>query len=122
MGETSSLGMRIRVAADAFKPAFVALFVFLQIGRFWGLRTLGARWTTRIIMTPWAPPVTSGSFRFVRHPNYLIVALELPCASLALALLWHALAFGALNLIMIALAHSVGRPRVRSSCRVGFRI
>jgi methyltransferase len=83
-------------------PAFVLLFVFLQIGRFWVLRTLGERWTTRIIMTPWAPPVTSGPFRFVRHPNYLIVALELPCVSLALGLLWHALVFGALNLIMIA--------------------
>lgn len=82
--------------------AFVVLFVFLQVGRFWVLRTLGARWTTRIIMTPWAPPVTSGPFRFVRHPNYLIVALELPCVSLALGLLWHALVFGALNLIMIA--------------------
>jgi methyltransferase len=83
-------------------PAFVVLFVFLQIGRFWVLRTLGERWTTRIIMTPWAPPVTSGPFRFVRHPNYLVVALELPCVSLALGLLWHALVFGALNLMMIA--------------------
>jgi methyltransferase len=83
-------------------PAFVVLFVFLQIGRLWVLRTLGERWTTRIIMTPWAPPVTSGPFRFVRHPNYLIVAFELPCVSLALALLWHALVFGALNLMMIA--------------------
>jgi methyltransferase len=83
-------------------PAFVVLFVFLQIGRFWVLRTLGERWTTRIIMTPWLSPVTSGPFRFVRHPNYLIVALELPCVSLALALPWHAFVFGALNLIMIA--------------------
>jgi len=82
-------------------PQFVLFFVFLQIGRFWVLRTLGERWTTRIIMTPWAPPVTSGPFRFVRHPNYLIVALELPCVSLALGLPWHALVFGALNLIMI---------------------
>jgi methyltransferase len=82
-------------------PAFVVLFVVLQIGRFWVLRTLGERWTTRIIMTPWASPVTTGPFRFVRHPNYLIVALELPCVSLALGLLGHALVFGALNLIMI---------------------
>jgi methyltransferase len=84
----------------ALGPAFVVLFVFLQIGRFWVMRTLGERWTTRIIMTPWASPVTSGPFRFVRHPNYLIVALELPCVSLALGLLWHALVFGTLNLIM----------------------
>jgi methyltransferase len=83
-------------------PGFVALVVVLQLGRFWVLRTLGARWTTRIIMTPWSQPVTSGPFRFVRHPNYLIVAFELPAISLALGLLWHALVFGALNLAMIA--------------------
>jgi methyltransferase len=82
-------------------PGFVALFIILQAGRFWVLGTLGERWTTRIIMTPWAPPVTSGPFRFVRHPNYLVVAFELPCASLALGLTGHALAFGALNLAMI---------------------
>jgi methyltransferase len=86
----------------ALVPEFVLLFVFLQIGRFWVLHTLGERWTTRIIMTPWAPPVTSGPFRFVRHPNYLVVAFELPCVSLALGLVWHALLFGALNLMMIA--------------------
>lgn len=83
-------------------PAYLLLFALLQIGRYWVLRTLGNRWTTRIIMTPWAPPVTSGPFRFVRHPNYLIVAFELPTVSLALGLLWHALVFGALNLVMIA--------------------
>jgi len=82
-------------------PEFVLFFVFLQIARFWVLRTLGERWTTRIIMTPWAAPVTSGPYRFVRHPNYLIVAVELPCISLALGLPWHALGFGALNLILI---------------------
>ncbi len=83
------------------RPEFVVLFVVLQIGRLWVLRTLGERWTTRIVMVPWAPPVMSGPFRFVRHPNYLVVALELPCVSLALGLAWHALVFGALNLAML---------------------
>jgi methyltransferase len=83
-------------------PAYVVFFVVLQAGRFWVLRTLGERWTTRIIMTPWAPPVTSGPFRFVRHPNYLVVAFELPCVSLALGLVWHAAVFGTLNLLMLA--------------------
>jgi methyltransferase len=83
-------------------PVYVVLFVVLQAGRFWVLRTLGQRWTTRIIMTPWAPPVSSGPFRFVRHPNYLVVAFELPSVSLALGLVWHAAVFGTLNLLMLA--------------------
>lgn len=85
----------------ALRPEFVVVFVFLQVGRFWVLGTLGARWTTRIIMVPDETPVMSGPFRFVRHPNYLIVAFELPCVSLALGLIWHAWLFGALNLAML---------------------
>jgi methyltransferase len=84
------------------QPWWLVLFVLLQIARYWVLQTLGERWTTRIIILPGAPPVRSGPYRFVRHPNYLVVALELPCASLTLGLVWHAAVFGALNLAVLA--------------------
>ena len=74
----------------------------LQVGRFWTIRTLGSRWTTRIIIPRNAFPLVSGPYRFVRHPNYLIVAVELPCISLALGLAWHVALFGALNLAMLS--------------------
>jgi methyltransferase len=81
---------------------FLALFVVLQIARVWVLQTLGERWTTRIIVPRVSSPITTGPYRFVRHPNYLVVAFELPCASLTLGLGWHAAVFGALNLAMLA--------------------
>lgn len=81
---------------------FVAALLLLQAARFWVIATLGNRWTTRIIVVPGAPLVTSGPFRFVRHPNYLVVALELPLVSLALGLPWHALLFGIANLGVLA--------------------
>ena len=81
--------------------AFVIVFALLQIARVWVLATLGRRWTTRIIIVPNAAPVTSGPYRFVRHPNYLVVALEIPCVSLALGLVWHAALFAALNFAML---------------------
>ena len=87
---------------NALVLPFVVAFVFLQLGRLWVLATLGPRWTTRIIIAPGLQPVTRGPFRFVRHPNYLVVAFELPCVSLALGLVWHAVLFGALNLAMLA--------------------
>ncbi len=74
----------------------------LQVGRFWTIRTLGSRWTTRIIVPPNAVPLVSGPYRFLRHPNYLIVAIELPCISLALGLALHAALFGVLNLAMLS--------------------
>ena len=85
----------------AASAPFVAALALLQIARLWVQRTLGRRWTTRIIVAPGVAPVTSGPFRFVRHPNYLVVALEIPCVSLALGLVWHAALFGALNLAML---------------------
>ena len=81
---------------------WIPLLALLQVSRFWTIRTLGSRWTTRIIIPRNASPLVSGPYRFVRHPNYLIVAVELPCISLALGLAWHAVFFGALNLAMLS--------------------
>jgi len=83
-------------------PAFVALYVVLQVARIWVLRTLGPRWTTRIIVLPGAPRITAGPYRFVDHPNYVVVALELPCVSFALGLWLHGFVFGVLNLAMLS--------------------
>ena len=75
----------------------LALFLLLQLGRVWVLATLGNRWTTRIIVLPGEPLVTGGPFRFVRHPNYLIVAAEIAVLPLAFGLWEMALIFTALN-------------------------
>jgi methyltransferase len=73
------------------------LFVTLQGVRLWILATLGPRWTTRIIVLPGAPLVTSGPYRYFSHPNYVVVAAEIALLPLALHLPWLALVFTALN-------------------------
>ena len=45
--------------------------------RYWAIRTLGERWNTRILFVPGDAPVTSGPYRWVRHPNYVAVILEM---------------------------------------------
>jgi len=87
--------------SHAASAPFVAVFAVLQLARLWVMLTLGRRWTTRIIIVPGLAPITDGPFRFLRHPNYLVVAIELPCVSLALGLVWHAALFAALNLAML---------------------
>jgi len=44
--------------------------------RYWAIFTLGERWNTRVIVIPGLPAVASGPYRFVRHPNYVAVAIE----------------------------------------------
>jgi methyltransferase len=55
-------------------PAFVA-FVIGQALRVSAMRALGTRWTVRVITVP-EPPVVSGIFHYLRHPNYTGVVLE----------------------------------------------
>ena len=74
----------------------------LQIGRLWIIVSLGARWTTRVIALPGAPPVRRGPYGFLRHPNYLVVALEIPLLPLAFGAWQMALGFGLANLALLA--------------------
>ena len=78
-----SLAARLR---SPVIPGYVAAFLVLQVGRYWVLATLGPRWTTRVIVLPGAPLIESGPYRLLRHPNYVIVAVELPVAFLKLRL------------------------------------
>ena len=80
----------------------LAVFAVLQAGRVWVIATLGVYWTTRIITIPGAPLVRRGPYRWVRHPNYLVVALEIPMLPLAFGLWGMAASFGVLNLALLA--------------------
>ena len=80
----------------------IGVFCLLQAGRLWVLATLGRYWTTRIITMPDAPLITSGPFRFVRHPNYLIVTGEIAVLPMAFGAWWIALGFSILNAALLA--------------------
>ena len=78
-------------------PFWLAVFVALQIGRMWVIASLGSRWTTRVIVLPGAPAVARGPYRWLRHPNYAVVAMEIAVVPLALGLPLFALAFSLAN-------------------------
>lgn len=81
---------------------FLVLFVVLQAARFWVLNTLGKYWSTRIVRVPGTALIVSGPYRFVRHPNYIIVALEIFCIPMIFGLIYTAVAFTLLNAAMLA--------------------
>jgi methyltransferase len=90
----------------------VALLVYLVLQgfRFWVMRTLGSRWTTRIIVLPGQPLVSAGPYRFLSHPNYAVVAAEIAVLPLVLGLPLLAASFTVLNAAVLAI-------RIRSENR-----
>jgi methyltransferase len=82
---------------------FLAGYLVLQGFRFWMLWTLGARWTTRIIVLPGQPLVSEGPYRFLPHPNYAVVAGEIAVLPLTLGLPLLAGVFTVLNAAVLAI-------------------
>ena len=72
-----------------------------QALRYWAIGTLGRRWNTRVIVLPTAPPVVGGPYRFLKHPNYLAVVVELLCVPLIHGAWLTALVFSVLNALML---------------------
>jgi len=72
-------------------------FLLVEAGRIWVLTTLGRRWTTRIIVVPGEKLVARGPYRFVDHPNYVVVTLEIALLPLVFGLWEVALIFSLLN-------------------------
>ena len=77
--------------------AALVAYLALQGLRIWVMTTLGARWTTRIIVLPNAPLVAGGPYRYLQHPNYAVVVGEIAVLPLTLGLPWIAVIFTALN-------------------------
>jgi methyltransferase len=77
------------------------LFILLQLFRVWTICSLGMYWNTKIIILPGAAPVTKGPYRWIKHPNYLIVILELLIVPIMFQAYFTAFIFTILNLIVL---------------------
>jgi methyltransferase len=88
----------------------VAGVLAAQALRWWAVSALGERWSTRVVVLPGAAPVVGGPYRFLRHPNYLAVVLEVACLPLAWGSWRTALLFSAANAALL-------RTRIRAEER-----
>jgi len=80
----------------------LGVFVVLQALRVWIISTLGQRWTTRVIVLPDAPLITAGPYRYVSHPNYVVVTCEIAVLPLTLGLPLVTFTFSCLNALILA--------------------
>jgi methyltransferase len=94
----------------------IGLFAALQLGRYWVIASLGVHWTTRIITIPGSALVRRGPYRFLRHPNYLIVAAEIAVLPLAFGAWTLALVFSLLNAVVLAHRIRVENAALAAHC------
>lgn len=93
----------VTVPADApLRMPPLALYIAVQGLRYWAIAALGENWTTRIITVPGRTPVRHGPYRYLRHPNYMVVACEIAVLPLAFGAWRIALLFTVLNGAMLA--------------------
>lgn len=82
---------------------FLVMFLCVQGLRVWCLISLGSFWNTKIIVLPGAHVVTKGPYKYLRHPNYLVVSMEIALLPLMFEAYFTAICFTILNAIMLSI-------------------
>lgn len=103
-------------AVPTFWPIPLALIVAAQVLRYWAIRTLGRFWNTRIIVFNNFSPVTSGPFRFFKHPNYVAVVLEIAAIPALLGAWYTAFVFSFINAGLLLLVRIPMEEQAMRSC------
>jgi methyltransferase len=80
---------------------FIVLFFVLIIIKVVVISTLGNYWNTKIYKVPGTRPVATGIYKYIKHPNYIIVICEIAIIPLAFHLYYTAVVFTILNAIML---------------------
>jgi methyltransferase len=117
LGWIASLFALIPADAPVYWP-LIALYLLLQVARYWIIFSLGPYWTHRIFTLKGAPIVRRGPYRCVRHPNYVVTIAEtfvLPAAfgAFALAVIMTCI-WGAVIAYKIVLEDAALMPRRES--------
>jgi methyltransferase len=85
----------------AYWPIPLALFLLVQPLRYWAILSLGDYWNTRVLVVPGAKLVRRGPYRYFRHPNYVVVFVEIAAFPLIFGAWVTALIFSILNAALL---------------------
>lgn len=94
----------------AYWPLPLAAFLIVQPLRYWAIHTLGDSWNTRILVVPGTKPVRRGPYRYLTHPNYVVVVVEILAFPMIFGAWTTALVFSVLNAALL-------RARIREEDR-----
>lgn len=88
-----------RAHPNAAFMAGAVVFALAKAIKYWAIATLGDRWTFRVLVPPASSRITSGPYRFMRHPNYLGVLGEIA----GMALMAQAPIAGTLSIVIFGI-------------------
>jgi methyltransferase len=88
-------------ALPAYWPIPLALFLLVQPLRYWAIFSLGEYWNTRVLVVPGTRLVRRGPYRYLRHPNYVVVFVEIATFPLIFGAWVTALIFSILNAALL---------------------
>lgn len=91
-----------RPVVPALSTVALTLLLAGQVLRWAARRALGPRWTVPIITLPGVPHVTAGPFRYLNHPNYVGVVIEIAALPLIHAAYVTAGAFTVANAVLLS--------------------
>ena len=99
-----------RVPLDLLTGCCLAALALLMALRYWCIVTLGPFWNTRVVILPGARLTRSGPYRWLRHPNYLVVTLEFIFLPLLMRAPYTLVLFSLLN--GLVLRHRIAREEM----------
>jgi methyltransferase len=82
-------------------PLPLAAFLLVQPLRYWAIVSLGTNWNTRVLVVPGMKPVKAGPYRYLSHPNYVVVAVEILAFPLIFGAWITAVVFSVLNAALL---------------------
>ena len=61
---------------------FASIFLLAKALKFWAVSALGHYWTMRVLILPESKTVSRGPYRWIKHPNYVAVLMEITATCL----------------------------------------
>lgn len=98
--------LEVHVFRSPFLPWLSLLAMVTLIAgqslRYAAIRSLGWRWTVKVMTLPGLPLVQKGIYRYLRHPNYLGVVLEILAVPLLHSAYVTAIVFSLANMLLLS--------------------
>jgi len=86
---------------NIFSIIFFIVFILTQLLRYWAISSLGKYWNTKILVVPDLNLITKGPYKYLRHPNYIAVIIEIAVIPLIFSCYITSVVFTLLNLIVL---------------------